>query len=307
MQGATFEPTTGTKIQLPLMLSQQLTLKQQLAAHMPQVYPIIRGSATVLIASLGMLLFGQVGSLAYPKSGMGAIVGCVFGGSLCLVIACCSTGFWKDVIPEEGYHDHQLDLPYMLAARQKRHGHFDLVVSVHRTEGVEVRGRLPLSPAQIYVEVQCGNNPVKCTCVRQDGKFDEEFKLHVGTSDQSLFVRIKDKGMFGTVDVGFVHVDIQRDIVDDSLLHEKKFDIQAGEGDMLRWTIPRACIVLSFDLERASNPMWFESGKEPSNGLAGHSGSYGAVSFISGLEFNPDARLQHDEDSMHTKVRHGTA
>merc|ERR1740121_3454540 len=95
-------------------VSPELTLKQQLQSQVPQLFPVLRGVITVLVVCLGTLFFGQVGSLAYPENGVGAIVGCSIGVTLCLipprenlpgaVLGCCATGSWRDVLqgPESG-------------------------------------------------------------------------------------------------------------------------------------------------------------------------------------------------------------
>jgi len=282
-------------------VSPELTLKQQLQSQVPQLFPALRGVVTVLVVCLGTLFFGQVGSLAYPENGVGAIVGCSIGVTLCLVLGCCATGSWRDVLQGPEGAQAGLLLPHALAAHVGGHGHFDLIVTVHRVVGVQVQGQMPWSPVHVYAEVECGENPVKRTCVRPDGRFEEQFKLHVQAMDSTILVRLKSQGVFGTVDVGYVHIDIQSDIVDAGSLREKVFEIEAGEGDTLRWTKPRAYLTLSFDLggaesaaRRAASP--FDTHKDP----GGHSSShvkYGAVDFISRLEFNTDARMESRDDA----------
>lgn len=265
---------------------------------MPQLFPILRGVATVLIVCLGTLFFGQIGSLTFPENGVGAIVGCTIGVTLCLFIGCCTTGSWRDLFSAQDGTAQSLLLPHTLASQVGGHGHFDLIITVHKAVGLEVQGQMPWSSLDVYAEVECGSNPVKRTCVRPDGRFEEQFKLHVQATDRSMLVRLKNQGVFGTVDVGYVHIDIQADIVDAGSQQMRAFEIEAGEGDKLRWTKPRAQLILSFDLigaegvARFGNP--FDTGKD----LESQSKSYGAVDYISRLEFNPNARLEHDQDTI---------
>jgi len=287
-------------------VSSQLTLKQQVQSQVPQLFPILRAIATIVIVCLGTLFFGQIGSLAYPLNGAGAVLGCTFGVTVCLFIGCCATGSWRDFLMAHDTTTQGLILPHTLASQIGGHGYFDLLVTVHKAVSVEVQGQMPWSPLQIYAEVECGSNPVKRTCVRPDGRFEEQFKLNIEAVDRSMLVRLKNQGMLGTVDVGYVHVDIQSDIVDADSLRQRAFEINAGEGDSLRWTKPRAQLILSFELVGARgasgfpNPFETTPSKDPES--LRHGGqSYGAVDFISRLEFNPDARLEYDQDAFRTR------
>lgn len=278
-----------------------MTLKQHVQSQLPQLFPILRAIATILIVCLGTLFFGQVGSLAYPENGVGAIVGCSVGVCLFLVVGCCATGSWRDAFAAQDGAGQGLLLPHALASQVGGHGHFDLIVTVHRAIGVEVQGQMPWSPPQIYAEVECGSNPVKRTCARNDGRFEEPFKLHVQPTDRSILIKLKSQGIFGIVDVGYVHIDIQNDIVDADTTHDKRFEIQAGEGDRLRWTKPRAELSISFNLVGADGAARPGDPFSTHEDLQSHGKSYGAVSFISKLEFNPDARMEHGEDTIHTR------
>lgn len=280
-----------------------LTLKQQLQSNAPQLFPILRAIATVLIVCLGTLFFGQIGSLAFPENGVGAVVGCTVGVLLCLVLGCCATGSWRDVSSQEDGLTRGLVLPHALASQMGGHGHFNLIVTVHRAVGVEIQGQLPLASLPIYAEVECGNNPVKPTCVRSDGRFEEQFKLRVEPTDSSMLVRLKSQGMFGIVNVGYVHVDIQRDVVDASPRRERHFEIQAGDGDSLRWTKPRAALLLSFDVVGDHDPLATMPNPFATD-VEGNNKSYGAVDFVSRLTFNPDARLDAGYDD-YTHARYG--
>mmetsp|Transcript_102379 Transcript_102379/g.285261 ORF Transcript_102379/g.285261 Transcript_102379/m.285261 type:complete len:298 (-) Transcript_102379:103-996(-) len=275
---------------------------QKIASPLDMLYPMLRGLTTLLIGILGMLLCGMVGSLAYP--GTGAIVGSIVGVLVCLAFGCCVTGFWRDLLPSNTstFGAEQL-LPHALAVQIGGHGHFDLVLTVHEATGVEVQGRMPWMKAETYIEVVCGSNPVKRTCVNADGKFNEQFKLKITPSDDILVVRLKDQDVFGARDVGYVCVDIQKDIIDAGFPWQKRFTIEAGEHDKLRWKEVKAIIILSFDYTE-DYPTELRGGDGGGSRTASqkdltrqwNSSNYGAVNYLSTLEFNTSMQLSRDAD-----------
>lgn len=287
--------------------------QRAVASHLDVLYPILRCIGTVFIVALGMMLCGMIGSLAYPVGGVGAILGSGLGAVISLVFGCCLTGFWKDVLPDDNrtFGVGAL-LPHALAVQIGGHGNFDLILTVHEAVGVEVQGRMPWQRADTYIEVECGNNPVKRTCVKSDGKFNEQFKLQVAGSDQAMVLRIKDQDVFGARDVGFVYVDIQKDIIGEGFPWRKEFMIEAGENDRLRWGKNKAFIVLSFDYTeeyphalRSEASRSMKSRQEQEKQWA--SKGYGAVSFLSQLEFNTQAKIAKEDDHFRTKVVHDAA
>mmetsp|Transcript_121169 Transcript_121169/g.354136 ORF Transcript_121169/g.354136 Transcript_121169/m.354136 type:complete len:297 (-) Transcript_121169:8-898(-) len=264
------------------------------------LYPMLRGLTTLFVAVMGMLLFGMVGSLAYP--GAGALVGAIAGLLVCLALGCCLTGFWRDLLPSNTstFGAEQI-LPHALAVQIGSHGHFDLVVTVHEAQDVEVQGRMPWMRPEIYIEVACGSNPVKRTCVKTDGKFNEQFKLKITPSDDYIIARVKDQDVFGARDVGYVCVDVQRDVVDAGFPWQKRFAIEAGENDKLRWNENKAAIVLSFDytedypavLRAAAGGKGREASRQDLD-QKWNSMNYGAVNYLSKLEFNTAMKMEQD-------------
>merc|ERR1719240_1440671 len=113
------------------------------------------------------MLCANVGSLAYPVGGVGAVVGTLVGGLVFLIIGCCMSGFWRDFLPQNQNSGFATMLPHALAVQFGGHGNFQLILTVHEIRNVRVRGRMATRP-NLYVEVESGNNPVKRTCVKQD-------------------------------------------------------------------------------------------------------------------------------------------
>lgn len=268
---------------------------QRVASSLDILYPLLRGLSTLFIAVLGMVIFGMIGSLAYP--GIGAILGSIVGLVICLSIGCCATGFWRDLAPNDtNTFGVQSLLPHTMAVQIGGHGNFDLIVTVHEAIGVAVQGRLPWARAETYVEVACGTNPIKRTCVKTDGKFNEQFKLQVTHTDEMVLVRIKDQDTFGSKDVGYVCIDIQKDIIEDGFPWRKRFLIETGEHDKLRWSKEKAAVILSFDYTEeypASLRQDETRNSKTRQDLERQWGSdnYGAVNFLSHLEFNTSKHI----------------
>lgn len=251
--------------------------------------PLLRGSATLFITALGTTLCGMIGSLAYPVGG--AAVGCFMGVAISLTMGCAVTGFWRDVLPGDGRTFGVGSIvPHSLAVQLGAHGKFDLIVTVHEALGVRVQGHMPWRRADLYVELECGSNPIKRTCVKKDSKFNEQFKIQVTSTDEGVLCRIKDQDVFGASNIGYVYVDIQRDIIDAGFPSQKEFPIEAGESDWLRWNSEKALLILSFDYTedypktalRGTNTRSSQS----TQSKVLRSKGYGAVSFLTQLEFN---------------------
>lgn len=268
------------------------------------LFPILRGVATVFLVAISMLLCGMVGSLAYPTRGVGAIVGAVLGGLISLIFGLFLTGFWKDIAGDKSFGVGAL-LPHTLAASVGAHGSFDVIVTVHEAIGIEVQGRMPWKRADTYIEILCGANPLKRTCVKGDGRFNEQFKLQVSPADEGIMLHVKDQDIFGASDVGYVFVDIQKDIVDAAFPWRKEFPIEAGENDRLRYGKEQACLVLSFDhTEDYPHSLRTDVSRDMRSKEEAErvwkSKGYGAVSFLSQLEFNPSAKIGKEEAHQRT-------
>lgn len=271
------------------------------------LYPVLRGLATLLIVAMCMTLFGMVGGLAYPEGGVGAVVGAVVGIVLSLTFGCCITGLWKNLLPEDTktWGIGAL-LPHSLAVQIGAHGNFEVIVTIHEAVGIEVQGQLPWRKADTYIEVECGQNPVKRTCVKNDGKFNEQFKFQVTAADENMIVRLKDQDIFGASDIGYVYVDIQKDIIGEGFPWRKEFPVEAGENDRLRYGNSKAYMVLSFDYTEDYPPMLRtddKSSQKARQDMESQSQNYGAVSFLTNLEFNTNVKMAKEEDSFRTQDR----
>lgn len=258
--------------------------------------PMLRGLSTLFITCLGTILFAMIGSLAMPV--FGAILGGLIGLLVCLLLGCLVTGFWKDMIPDDAKSFGVGSvLPHSVAAQLGGHGTFDLIVTIHEARNVDVTNRMPWRSPDIFVEVECGHNPIKRTCVKNDCKFNEQFKLQVTAADETLLVRLKDQDVFGATSVGYFCINIQQDILDEGFPWQKQFLIVAGEKDRLRWTKEKAVLFMSFDYTesypkslREDDSASLESRRATESQWHNEEG-YGAVSFISRLEFNPDMKI----------------
>jgi len=174
----------------------------------------IRGFATFLLACTGAILAGTVTSMAYP--GWGAIAGAAIGFALVGVLSCFCVGFWRDVLPEEKLKtiNGPLDLlPNAVAEVAGGRYAFDLALTIERCEDAQIRGYLITSPGP-YIEITCGANPRKSTCVKKDFVWNEVFRLQVTRKDENITLTLMDQDMFGSTKVGTVNVHIQEDIME---------------------------------------------------------------------------------------------
>jgi len=259
------------------------------------LYPLMRGLATLFLVSISFTLCGTVGSLAYPEGGIGAVVGSLVGASVSLIVGCCATGLWKSFVPEDTrtFGVGAL-LPHSLAVQIGSHGDFDLVVTIHEASGIAVQGHMPWSRSNSFVELQCGGNPVKRTCVKSDGKFNEQFKFRVTAHDQGIMMKVMEQEMVGAASVGYTYVDIQRDVIDQSFPSRKEYFIEAGENDRLRHGgSSKARLILSFDYTE-DYPWGLRTHGAPGRGQAMDS-KYGAVNFLTQIEFNPNAQVAQED------------
>eukprot|EP00933_Yihiella_yeosuensis_P016916 TRINITY_DN14295_c0_g1_i2.p1 TRINITY_DN14295_c0_g1~~TRINITY_DN14295_c0_g1_i2.p1 ORF type:complete len:285 (+),score=39.22 TRINITY_DN14295_c0_g1_i2:102-956(+) len=270
---------------------------QRVSSALDSLYPFMRFLGTLLIVILGSTLFGLVGSLAYPVGGVGAIVGAILGALISLSVGVMVTGLWKSFIPQDNKtYGLGAMLPHSVAVAFGAHGAFELIVTIHEAVGIEVQGHMPWKRSDTYLEVECGNNPVKRTCVKNDGKFNEACKIQVTAQDEGMLIRVKDQDLFGATDIGYVYVDIQRDVIEAQFPRHKEFVIEAGEHDRLRYGKDKAYLVLSFDHQDSSaTPM------QPFKTQVHGSHDYGAVNFLQTLEFNPNAKVVKEHDIFTTR------
>eukprot|EP00927_Polykrikos_kofoidii_P067436 TRINITY_DN62933_c0_g1_i1.p1 TRINITY_DN62933_c0_g1~~TRINITY_DN62933_c0_g1_i1.p1 ORF type:complete len:281 (+),score=43.84 TRINITY_DN62933_c0_g1_i1:163-1005(+) len=256
----------------------------------------LRALGTLLICIGGLLLSSTVGSLAYPIGGVGALFGGALGGMLFLCIGCCVTGFWKDTCRNSLPTSKSLEAMVQrgLAPVAEGRSDFTLILTIHKAENVGVQGRLWQQP-DLYVEVSCGNNPVKRTCVKRDGHFNEQFKLHVRSSDHCLTLKVLDQNMFGSTGCGFIALDIQDDIIAKGFPKNRQHPLDADTDDALKFS-PRASgsgdkstpsLYLSFQPVGGSS----ETAGSSNWGDRKSGDNYGAVAFVQQCDFSVDAEV----------------
>lgn len=206
--------------------------------------PILAAIATICLAVLGCFLASSVGSISY--GGPGAIVGGVGGFFVFGGLACCLTGFLKEVLswylPKFSMHSF---VPSAAAFAVGKHGSFDLIVTIHKLENLRVLGRL-VGAGDLYVTATVGDNPPKSTCVKQNKVWDEQFRLRITPSDDTVLIRVLDQDFFGSTALGYVAIEISH-ILKEQFPEKKPYHLtlkqgKAGAGN----DGEKAHIVLSF-------------------------------------------------------------
>lgn len=281
--------------------------------------PLVRMLTTMFVGAVGLLIFANVGSLAYPNPpGVGPVIFGVFGLSIFLLMGCCMTGAWRDLLPKE-------DASVIMDREFRKTTGVDtslvLVVTVKEVRHVLVHGRMyeaaenylkpevgfTFSRPQLFVELSNGTNPPKATCVKSDGKFNEQFQLNI-RADMELLISVKDQELYGAQPVGFVSLEIDRDILrhPDGLPLTMRPKLSAGQGFTLRhsaFSDERADIELTFDvIDRATTKTVHEQVShlhEDTSLLEGGSarnegGGYGATKFLSAVQYDRHNKALHE-------------
>mmetsp|Transcript_41925 Transcript_41925/g.96204 ORF Transcript_41925/g.96204 Transcript_41925/m.96204 type:complete len:281 (+) Transcript_41925:95-937(+) len=214
--------------------------------------PIVKGVGVLVVTFAGMMLFGMVGSLAYPQGGVGAILGSILGILVCGCFGTCMSGLYMEFLPRDARrYGASAYLPEKVLAMGADHGDVTIVVTVHSIQDLHIKGLLPWASPDIYVEVQCGTNPPKRTCVKPDRIFNEKFRLNIKALDDSIQLRVKDQDLFGSASVGFVLLSVTKDVL--PLITKEKarekvaFPLAALENDKLQFTEKPAQLILSFE------------------------------------------------------------
>lgn len=200
---------------------------------------LARALTTIFLTGAGTMLCTTVGTLAYPVGGVGAVLGAVGGFFSFLLIGCCTTSLWREMPFLKRQHGQAAIGGGMFEGLLSVNAHpkLKLLLTLHRVENVHVQGRM-MSNANLYCEVVCGTNPLKKTCVNQDGIFNESFKLEVRPQDENIAIKFKDQEVFGSGSVGYALIDVDDDIWEPvgggaKFPKHKKIAIQAEEGDSL--------------------------------------------------------------------------
>lgn len=270
--------------------------------------PVVRGLMTIFITGLGIMLGATVFALAFPSPpGVGAITGGCIGALIFGIIGCCVTGTVSDVFTGDINLSPSF-IPHSMYAAVGKHGDFTLVLTVHKAEGVKVSNRVWNNP-QLFVEVECGENPLKMSCVNGDGQFEEQFKLQVKASDMFLLLYIKDQQFFGSDTVGHVSLDIQKDIVgpiddashaDKSFPKYKHFQIKGGNEFTLSQRGDKASLLVSFDVQDIKTGMSPEQERAALDHQVStkwDGGGYGAINYLPSVQFKRDVQLDMQDEA----------
>eukprot|EP00929_Paragymnodinium_shiwhaense_P013626 TRINITY_DN121469_c0_g1_i1.p1 TRINITY_DN121469_c0_g1~~TRINITY_DN121469_c0_g1_i1.p1 ORF type:complete len:319 (-),score=31.55 TRINITY_DN121469_c0_g1_i1:159-995(-) len=255
--------------------------------------PVFRGLGTVFVVGLGTMLGAVLAALAFPSPPfVGALGGGCLGAAVFTIIGCCVTGFYQDIrspIPDSAMGKY---VPHAFYAAVGSHGEFTLVVTIHRTEDVSVKSRIWNRP-QLYVEMSCGDNPVKTTCVNAEGQFDEQFKIRIKTTDDHMLFMVKDQQFFSADSVGFCAFDLQADIINKQFPKNHGFQLEGGDDYTVRkGDGKKPKLVLSFDaIDIGSQSARHDV--ESAVPLKYAEKGYGAVSFLPALQFNQQNRVEY--------------
>jgi hypothetical protein len=152
---------------------------------------------------------------------LGAFVGVVVG----LILAVFCTGDFGAAV--DAGEDKIRNVTEPLVPRFARevtfgHDYFSVLVTVHnvRTMADDLM-TLKTTQFDAFVEVNCGDNPVKSTCISDDCDFEETFKFRVRPRDTTIDFALKDQELLHDDVVGVCHVPISE------ILH-KGFPVQKG-------------------------------------------------------------------------------
>jgi len=201
------------------------------------------------------------------------------------------------------------------------HGDLTVVITVHRVEHLKVKGLLPWQPADLYLEIDCGENPTKTTCVRHDHKFEEQFRISVRALDEEILIKVKDQDIFGSTDVGYVTVDVIKDIIDSGFPVETPFRIHPWQNGKIAYSGGEdAKLILTFDhtddwshggeaesyaenrteWKKLVDDKWNKAGMKTGGG----GGTYGSLDLISKMEFNTTLKVvKYDGKNMPDSIQ----
>lgn len=290
---------------------------QQDAAGIQGMMPVVRAAGVVVITCGGFMLGGMMGSLIGSDlpAGIGAIVGSLSVGFIALIVGCCVTGMWWELMPDMSQEALMSGLskavPNALAPLVADHAAFTLIVTIHRVQDVRVGDRMDFLPwvsPNLYVEIMCGNNPVKRTCIsdKRDAQgnplFEEQFRVNITPQDSMFNIYVKDQAWFGAKLVAFTTVDIREDILapwnGTSFPSKKEMTLQGGEDCTLAYKDGNdATLVCSFGhtADLIAGPFHPASKADIHNPQSLQEpiwqSDYGSVSYLSQVQFNQKTRV----------------
>lgn len=160
----------------------------------------------ILCAVLVCVLFAFLGSMSYP--GLGAVIGGLIGFFLGLVIGFFACGKYKEMLETaDDMVDAHMFVPEALHEGLFGHARFTLYVTVHRIEGAAAK-RSFFGGSDFFIRTICGRNPPKTTCVRENGVWNETFKLTIEPQDSSITFEVIDQNTLIDTKVASVAVPV---------------------------------------------------------------------------------------------------
>lgn len=279
---------------------------QHVQGPLATMMPVWRCIGTIAIGVAGMFISSTVGSLAYPVGGVGVVFGAIGGFFFFSFLGCCVTGFYLDFFPSSSdVFNMSRHLPEPLAIQVGGKGIIQLVLTVHQAKNVQIQGQIPWTKPDLYVQVLCGKNPERNTCVNKDAIWNEQMKLVIDPLDQTILLRLKNQDLFGSSDVGYVCVDVAKHILEapTPFPHNEEFPIQSGQGDYLRYgNQEKPKMVLSFTNVDVHNTLQDQKRKYLVNTTTNqHYGSVdqddlkymrGASQYVATMQFNPTMAIK---------------
>jgi len=259
--------------------------------------PLLKALITFLIGSVGLTLGGMMGSLVVPvPAGIGAIGGAFIGVFLFTIVGLFATGLFWDVVPSSDSIDPSKFMPNVLTPLVADHAGFTLILTLNSVQNIQVNNRLPWAKPNYHCLIQCGENPIKSTCVKNDGIFDEQFRIDVTPVDSVVNIYIKDQAWFSSKTIGQTVIDIRHDILTphDSppFPRGKSFLIEGGEDCTLAF-------LGGFEEEPTVTCSFGHAGDVHDPYGVGKDenvwpSDYGSVSYLSSLQFNQKKKVEFD-------------
>jgi hypothetical protein len=147
------------------------------------------------------------------------------------VIGFFACGKYKEVLESaDDMVDTQMFVPEMFHEGLFGHQRFTCYVTIHRIEGAAAQ-RSFFGGNDFFIRTVCGRNPPKTTCVRENGVWNETFKMTIEAQDSSITFEVIDQNTLIDTKVASVAVPISV-IVRHIGAGEKKEKLQSKSKNM---------------------------------------------------------------------------
>lgn len=257
--------------------------------------PLLKALITFLIGSVGLTLGGMMGSLVVPvPAGIGAIGGAFVGVLLFSTVGLFATGLFWEIVPSSDSIDAGKFMPNVLTPLVADHAAFTLILTLQSVQNIQVNNRLPWAKPNYFCLIQCGDNPIKSTCVKDDGIFNEQFRIDVTAADSVVNIYIKDQAWFSSKVIGQAIIDIRDDILNPQFPRGRQILIEGGEGCTLAFLggfEEEPTVTCSFGHAGDVQDPFALGTKNQENVWPS---DYGSVSYLSSLQFNQTQKVDFD-------------